>query len=112
MGREEGREHMAWLEGLGTFMVKPDAPEASPRIPKHPHTDTAPGKPGCSRMVPAGQEEAQERRMVTQTPVLPGFPGLLEQLQAPAGRHRGITQLLTRVRSSPTPWGLCSGRRW
>lgn len=48
----------------------------------------------------------------TNPSILPGSPGLLEQLQAPAGRHRGITQLLTRVRSSPTPWGFCSGRRW
>lgn len=48
-GREEGREHTARLEGLGTLVVEPDAPEASPQIPKHPRMGQGLGKPGCSQ---------------------------------------------------------------
>lgn len=43
-----GKGAQGTAEGPGTFMVKPDAPEASPHIPQHPRRATR------ARMLPGG----------------------------------------------------------
>lgn len=100
-GRREGSTQHGW-KGSARSWLSRMLLRLHPRFPSTHAWDRAWESQDAPRMIPVSQEEAQKGERLHK-PHPPGLPGLLEQLQAAAGRHRAIPQLLTRVRSSPTP---------